>query len=117
MRGTDWSRIKRGQAHEADRVAATASGIGQFGISNACYALASILRRQAAGEAPDQVTVRGSDPDLAIRLLQDAFFLRQNGENAPGGTETWREWDGRCEAFLRSLLPAQRHGLPDPARP
>ena len=45
--GTGWAKIKRRQAGEADRVAATASGIGEHGIANACYRLAGILRRQA----------------------------------------------------------------------
>lgn len=43
----DWARVKRRQAKDADLVAAYASGIGEHGISNACYRLAGILRRQA----------------------------------------------------------------------
>jgi hypothetical protein len=43
-----WAKIKRQQAGEADRLAAVASGIGEYGIANACYRLAGILRRQAA---------------------------------------------------------------------
>ena len=42
-----WAKIKRQQADEADHIAAIASGIGEYGISNACYTLASILRQQA----------------------------------------------------------------------
>lgn len=43
----DWAKVKRGQANEADQVAAYASGIGEYGIANACYRLAGLLRRQA----------------------------------------------------------------------
>ena len=42
-----------------------------------------------------------ADPDTAIGLLEEALHLRQNGERAPGGSETWRDWDRRAERFLR----------------
>lgn len=45
--------------------------------------------------------------DEAIRLLEEALHLRMNGERAPGGTETWRDWDRKTEVFLRSLLPPE----------
>jgi hypothetical protein len=40
--------------------------------------------------------------DTACRLLEDAMHLRKHGERAPGGTETWAEFDSRAEAFLRA---------------
>ena len=46
----------------------------------------------------------------AVRLLKDALFMRMNGERPPGAprgdpqAETWRDWDRRTEAFLRSLI-------------
>ena len=40
--------------------------------------------------------------DTAIRLLEEALHLRQNGERAPGGTETWAHWERRAETFLRT---------------
>ena len=45
-----WAKIKRSQARDADRLAAVASGIGEYGIANACYRLAGILRRHAEAE-------------------------------------------------------------------
>jgi hypothetical protein len=45
--------------------------------------------------------------DEAVRLLEEALHLRMHGERAPGGNETWREWDRKTEAFLRS-----RHDAP-----
>jgi hypothetical protein len=39
----------------------------------------------------------------AIRLLEEAFHLRMNGERAPGGNETWQDWDRRAETFLRDI--------------
>jgi hypothetical protein len=45
-----------------------------------------------------------------LELLEEALFLRMNGERAPGGNETWRDWDGRAESFLRSLLPPEAEG-------
>lgn len=41
----------------------------------------------------------------AVKLLEEALFLRMNGEYAPGGNENWHDWDGRAERFLRGLLP------------
>lgn len=46
--------------------------------------------------------------EQAIVLLEQALFLRQNGERPPGGNETWHDWDGRAERFLRGLLPPER---------
>jgi hypothetical protein len=43
----------------------------------------------------------------AVRLLEEALHLRMNGERAPGGNETWRDWDLRAETFLRGLLPPE----------
>jgi hypothetical protein len=45
----------------------------------------------------------GDTPDTAIRLLEEALHLRMNGERAPGGTETWQDWERRAETYLRSL--------------
>jgi transcriptional regulator with XRE-family HTH domain len=38
-----------------------------------------------------------------VELLQYALHLRQYGERAPGGNETWREFDQRAEILLRKL--------------
>ncbi len=43
---------------------------------------------------------------VAIHLVEDAFFLRCNGERPPGAppdsrAETWADWDRRAEDFLR----------------
>jgi hypothetical protein len=40
----------------------------------------------------------------AVTLLEYAMHLRQHGERAPGGNETWREFDMRTEAFLRRTM-------------
>jgi hypothetical protein len=56
-----------------------------------------------AGQLADAVL--GVCDSAAIRLLEEAFHLHMNGEYALGGNETWRDWDRRCETFLRSLTP------------
>lgn len=38
----------------------------------------------------------------ATSLLEYALHLRQHGEKAPGGSETWRQFDTRAEDFLRT---------------
>ena len=50
--------------------------------------------------------------DIAVRLLEEALHLRMNGERAPGGNETWQDWDRKAEAFLRARLDRLH-----PARP
>jgi len=42
--------------------------------------------------------------DQATDLLKLGLHLRQYGENAPGGNETWKEFDTDAENFLSSLL-------------
>ena len=39
----------------------------------------------------------------ALALLRYALHLRQHGERAPGGNETWHEFDQRAEALLRGI--------------
>ena len=55
----------------------------------------------------------------AVGLLEEAFFLRQNGEYAPGGKENWRDWERKAEVFLRAWVAertaVQRHADHDPS--
>lgn len=51
-----------------------------------------------AGAAPAPAALRA--------LLEEALFLRQNGEYAPGGRENWHDWDTKAERLLRGLPPA-----------
>jgi hypothetical protein len=39
----------------------------------------------------------------ATQIIQYARHLRQYGENGPGETASWREFDARSERFIRSL--------------
>lgn len=39
----------------------------------------------------------------ALDLLKYALHMRMYGERAPGGDETWHEFDRRAEAYMRSL--------------
>lgn len=43
----------------------------------------------------------------AVQILEYGLHLRMHGECAPGGTETWREFDSRTEDFLRRLMETQ----------
>lgn len=45
--------------------------------------------------------VQRSERDEAADLLERVLFLRQNGERAPGGNETWQPLDRDVEVFLR----------------
>jgi chromosome segregation ATPase len=60
------------------------------------------LRAQVASEGSyidELIAAR----DATIKLLEYALHLRMHGECAPGGRETWAEFDRRCEAFLRAV--------------
>jgi hypothetical protein len=59
------------------------------------------LRRQLA-EAESRPVVEAGKRREATGLLEYALHLRMHGENAPGGSETWQEFDRRAEEFLRT---------------
>ena len=39
----------------------------------------------------------------ALALLRQALHLRTHGERAPGGGETWADWDRQAETLLRAV--------------
>jgi hypothetical protein len=59
--------------------------------------------RQRVADAVLAALESAETPPAARRLLEEALHLRMNGERAPGGNETWREWDRRAEMFLRAM--------------
>lgn len=61
-----------------------------------------------------QLIMEYAGNDQAVTLLRYALHLRMSGEKAPGGNETWAEFDQRAEAFLRAHPPA--HNLDHPFR-
>jgi hypothetical protein len=63
-----YAKVKRKQAHEADHLAAVASGIGQYGIANACYGLAGILRAEA-------IELENAEKDLTRAYAHDSVEL------------------------------------------
>ena len=40
----------------------------------------------------------------ALRLLRLGLHLRMYGERAPGGNETWAEWDRDTERLIRAAI-------------
>lgn len=76
-----------------DEYAALQAEVGRTGKS-----MTVLLRDEFFGKAP------------AVRLVEEALFLRQNGEYAPGGQENWHDWDLKAETFLRGLLPPEPEG-------
>jgi hypothetical protein len=59
------------------------------------------IRAATRHALPPVLAVAERDSE-ARRLLEYALHLRMHGERAPGGNETWAEFDRRCEAYLRS---------------
>lgn len=62
---------------------------------------------QALDTAVRKVTAERDEAEAALdranRLLRYALHLRINGENAPGGNETWQQFDRDCDEHLRSV--------------
>lgn len=66
------------------------------------------LEAVAAEMAGPWRTAQAIDSEViveATRLLNYALHLRMHGERAPGGNETWAQFDRECEHFLRAIRP------------
>lgn len=82
-----------------------------------CTGRVGTIRRVLAAGTPELEgpwkTAHAIDSDViseATRLLEYALHLRMHGENAPGGTETWAQFDRDCEHFLRTTRPNAPQG-------
>ena len=65
--------------------------------------------RALAAEA--KVALVEAQNDTLTKIVEYALHLRMYGERAPGGNETWSEWDSMAEGALRAALadaPAER---------
>jgi Tfp pilus assembly protein PilV len=58
-------------------------------------------RQEQRDMARAELATATAELERAIVLLGYAFHLRQHGERAPGGNETWNRFDRDAEAFLR----------------
>ena len=79
-----------------DVLGAYAAALGE--AKTLLRALAAITERLAG----DEQAHLAAESATAVTLLGDAMHLRVNGERAPGGNETWPDWDRKAEAFLRA---------------
>jgi hypothetical protein len=61
---------------------------------------------EAVARAARVASAYSGDPKL---IIDYGLHLRMYGERAPGGDETWREWDRMAEMFLRRRL-CREHG-------
>ena len=93
-----------------DHIVGPAAGCPDCGrLAEACEARPCSARRALAGDG---------EAAAAARLLEQALFLRMNGERPPGAprddpeAETWRKWDRECEVFLRARYARLGRGLP-----
>ena len=48
------------------------------------------------------VTSLAISREAAVQLLELALHLRKHGERAPGGNETWADFDRKAEDYLRT---------------
>lgn len=73
------------------------------------------MKAMSAGEAKSDACSGGGYHDcvspgcdcechIPVRLLEEALHLCQHGERAPGGDETWRNWQRKTELYLRARL-------------
>jgi hypothetical protein len=58
--------------------------------------------RLANGHLREAIMSVRREHAAAVKLLDYALHLRMHRENAPGGTETWAQFDRDVEAFLRA---------------
>jgi hypothetical protein len=71
------------------------------GAEKGCVCAVCLNRRLAAvlAIAERQLLAQAAEAD---RLVAYALHLRMHGERAPGGNETWRQFDRDAEAYLRA---------------
>lgn len=102
-----------------DQARGIARELLRYGLSRHEAVPPELLRRISSdpglfwlrGEVQPPGEWRGTPKPPAIALLEDALFLRMNGERPPGHEEaTWRAWEPKAETFLRSLLPPDPEG-------
>lgn len=55
----------------------------------------------------EEIAAAKTARDETVKLLERALHLYQDGEFAPGGTETLHGWARETEGYLRSLLPPE----------
>ena len=53
---------------------------------------------------PERTLSDAADLLEAVKLVEEAHFLRLHGEWPPGGTENWHDWDTRADRFLQARL-------------
>lgn len=75
----------------------------ELGRAFAEQTLVLVKARRERDSLARRLAVRWEAQSAAVALVQYALHLRMHGERAPGGTETWAEFDRRAEEFLRSL--------------
>jgi|SRR5216684_3872067 len=97
------------------RVAERATGVPNAHISQIetgkieCPDIPVLAKLAKAYGLPLRGLAEAAGRDMtAIRLVEDALFLRMNGQRPAGAPrdprgETWAGWDQRAEEFLRSL--------------
>lgn len=111
----DWvSAAKKKQAHEADHLAGIASGIGEYGVANACYRLAAILRRHAHGDYSSMMTGGGDharDARTGVAEAAEKDRIAQVAEDL----DAHYHGDGQSASFADYLRGASHPAKP--ARP
>lgn len=111
--GADWEDIMSlGAWHDP---AVRSEALAVFRDSEECRpgtGYRMVRRTESVLVEDDHKVMRdGKSKPPAIQLLEEALFLRTNGERPPGHEEsTWRDWDSRAEVFLRGLLPPETEG-------
>jgi hypothetical protein len=110
--GADWEDIMSLAAWHDPAVRSEALAI--FRDSEECppgTGYRMVRRTESVLVEDDHKAMRdGKSKPPAVKLLEEALFLRMNGERPPGGTSNWRDWDSRAEVFLRGLLPPEAEG-------
>lgn len=88
---------------ERDEALAAAAELGR---TFAAQAEVLLRARRERDSLTRLLAVRFETQARATRLVELAMHLRMHGERAPGGNETWAEFDRMADQFLHACVPS-----------
>jgi len=96
----DWkAAVDREHATRAEVLEA----LMDLGMAYASQTVVLLRARRERDALARRLTKRHQEQKRAQAIIEYALHLRMHGENAPGGDETWSQFDRMAERFLRGV--------------